>query len=221
MPRSLVLDIIETMLDVVAPTGEPVCFRPGEDAVVPEETAPAAAVAMDEDSPLDAEELELARKVKEWALKQLDAEVARVQACGQRILKLTAKNCGIVRPEGGSVFNRVEVDTEFDFDSVKQIMMSDPEACPLQEKQGFCLRFVVLSNGKPTLLILPYLYDSSVADNSLQDWEFINNKMQSSRHHVNCFADNGEEKDVPPPTKQQLAAAAAARRSKTGGRRRR
>eukprot|EP00929_Paragymnodinium_shiwhaense_P084629 TRINITY_DN45267_c0_g2_i1.p1 TRINITY_DN45267_c0_g2~~TRINITY_DN45267_c0_g2_i1.p1 ORF type:complete len:216 (-),score=75.19 TRINITY_DN45267_c0_g2_i1:248-895(-) len=215
------------MADVMA-VGEPVSHSPAEvPAAQPGAEAAAAEAAAenaaDADWQLDAEELELMKQLKAWAGELLAAEIARVEACGQRIQKLAVKNCGIVRPDSGSLINRVEVETEFDFDVVQQIMLSEPSACPLDAKKGFYLRFVVLYTGKPTLLILPYLYDAAVVGTSLQDWEFVNKNMQSSRHHVDSFVDAAEEeeKEAAPQTKQQLAAAAAARRSKPGGRRRR
>eukprot|EP00928_Gymnodinium_smaydae_P013800 TRINITY_DN15007_c0_g1_i1.p1 TRINITY_DN15007_c0_g1~~TRINITY_DN15007_c0_g1_i1.p1 ORF type:complete len:204 (+),score=50.84 TRINITY_DN15007_c0_g1_i1:57-668(+) len=143
------------------------------------------------DDVMDEEEQALASKVKEWVKGELDKEVARVEACGQKILRLAVKNCSVVRPDKNSVINRVEIDTTFDFDAVQQIMLSDAMPCPLEEKKGFSLRFVVLSTGKPIVMILPYLYDTSMAGNSLREWSLINNKLKSSRHRVD-FDDDGD-----------------------------
>ena len=49
---------------------------------------------------------------------------------------------------------------------------------------------MVLSTGKPMLMLLPYLYDTSLVGNSLTEWEFINNSLASSRHKVSaCVRD--------------------------------
>jgi hypothetical protein len=65
------------------------------------------------------------------------------------------------------------------------VLRSDAQRCPLYALQkGYALRFAVLSTGKPMLLLLPYVYDTSLLGNSLSHWEFINNTMASSRHQV-------------------------------------
>lgn len=138
---------------------------------------------------MDPEEVALARKLKDWVAQQLDLEVARVEACGQKILRLPVKNCSVLRPTPGKVINRVEVDSALDFDCVEQILLSDPVPCPLQEKKGYSMVFVVLSTGKPIVLIMPYIYDTSVADNSLQEWHLINSKLKTSHHRVSGFSE--------------------------------
>ena len=107
-----------------------------------------------------------------------------------RVLK-PFDSCAIIR-QPKDVLNRVEVDTGFNFDTVIQILLSEPQPCPPTLKEGsFALRFVVLSTGKPMLLLLPYLYDTSLLGNTLTEWEFINNKFASSRHKVEGFEDAG------------------------------
>lgn len=129
-------------------------------------------------------------EVKAWVQAQVEAEAARVVGLGQRVIKLPVKNCSIVR-QTKDVVNRVEVDTAFNFDTVTQILLSEPVQCPAHIKQGYALRFAVLSTGKPVLLLLPYVYDVSLLGNSLSHWEFINNQFVSSRHQVETFEDIG------------------------------
>ena len=122
-------------------------------------------------------------KVRDWANAQLDEEVNRVTASGAKVIKLFPKNCGVVRPEGEKhCVNRVEFSTGLDFDTVEQIMLSDDK--PVPEKPGFALRFVVLSTGKPIMLMCAYIYDTGFAGNLLQDWQLINSKLKSSRHRI-------------------------------------
>jgi hypothetical protein len=70
------------------------------------------------------------------------------------------------------------------FDSVEQIFLSDPISLPC--KANFALRHVVLSTGKPLVILLPYVYDTAIA-NSLSTWEFRNNKLEASTHQVDVF----------------------------------
>mmetsp|Transcript_89939 Transcript_89939/g.270351 ORF Transcript_89939/g.270351 Transcript_89939/m.270351 type:complete len:165 (+) Transcript_89939:248-742(+) len=121
------------------------------------------------------------------ALLQLCAPLSALAA---HVLK-PFRSCAIIR-QPKDVLNRVEVDTGFNFDTVIQILLSEPQPCPPTLKEGsFALRFVVLSTGKPMLLLLPYLYDTSLLGNTLSEWEFINNKFASSRHKVEGFEDVG------------------------------
>ena len=124
--------------------------------------------------------------VRAWANAQLDQEVARVEASGGKVIKLFPKNCGVVRPEGEKhCVNRVEFSTGMDFDSVEQIMMSEEK--PVPEKPGFSLRFVVLSTGKPLVLMFAYIYDAGMTGNLLQDWDLINAQLKSSRHRIDSL----------------------------------
>ena len=126
--------------------------------------------------------------VKAWVGEMADREVARAEALGQRTLKLTTKNCGVVHASG-AVVNRVEVDTGFNFDTVSQILLSPPVPIPRDVKDGFSLRFVVLSTGKPIVLLLPYVHETAAPANDFKRWEFINNELRSSHHEVDAAID--------------------------------
>ena len=127
------------------------------------------------------EEYEIEQELKVFVDAAVDAEVVRAEGLGQRTIRLTAKNCGVVFRDGG-VTNRVEVDTGFNFDTVQEILLSPAVAIPC--KRGYALRFVVLSTGKPVVLLLPYVYQIDVEGNTLQKWEFINKSLMSSHHTV-------------------------------------
>jgi hypothetical protein len=77
-----------------------------------------------------------------------------------------------------------ECDTAFDFDKVKQIMVSDTVVCPV--KENYMYVNVLCFTAQPLPLILPYLYFNS-GKNTLRDWLFVNNKMVESRHQVKEF----------------------------------
>ncbi|KAL1522712.1 hypothetical protein AB1Y20_017687 [Prymnesium parvum] len=137
---------------------------------------------------LSAHETDVEHELKLWVQSKVEDEVSRVVGLGQKVIKLPVKNCAVVR-QVKDVVNRLEVDTGFNFDTVVQILLSDPVPCPPEVKDGYALRFVVLSTGKPMLLLLPYLYDTSMVGNTLTEWEFINNALASSRHKVDHFED--------------------------------
>ena len=64
--------------------------------------------------------------------------------------------------------------------------LSTETAC--WKKSGYAYVNVVLFAEKPIPLILPYLYDKAgQPGNTLQDWMFINNKGECSRHHVDAL----------------------------------
>ena len=128
------------------------------------------------------EEYEIEQEVKIFVQAQVAAEVARAEGLGQKTVALTVKNCGVVYREDGGIDNRVEVDTGFNFDSVQQLLLSPSQEIPC--KPGYALRFVILSTGKPIVLLLPYCYQAGVSGNTLQHWEFINRSLTSSHHRI-------------------------------------
>ena len=76
---------------------------------------------------------EIEHELKQWVQTKVEAEISRVVGLGSRIMKLPVKNCAIVR-QTKDVINRVEVDTGFNFDTVIQILLSEPEPCPEKVK---------------------------------------------------------------------------------------
>lgn len=73
------------------------------------------------------------RAAVDWIREQFDQEVARVKGKGQMVIPVPVKNCSVVK-EGKAYINRVECATAFDFSKVKQILLSEPVACP--DKDG-------------------------------------------------------------------------------------
>jgi len=89
--------------------------------------------------------------------------------------------------EDGDVVNRIEVNTGMCFDTIKQIMISEPVSCP--HREGFLFVHVVCFTdpSKPMPLLLTYLYDGR-EENSLQDFVFINNSDQRSWHRISSYS---------------------------------
>jgi len=96
-----------------------------------------------------------------------------------------------------TIVNRMELDTSFDFEKIQQVMVS--EAQPIPERDGFKFCSVLLFTDKPVPLLVPYVFlecislDDSTGrkgekiKNPLDTWLLVNNKFQSTRHHVAAF----------------------------------
>eukprot|EP00002_Diphylleia_rotans_P025290 TRINITY_DN4997_c0_g7_i1.p1 TRINITY_DN4997_c0_g7~~TRINITY_DN4997_c0_g7_i1.p1 ORF type:complete len:145 (-),score=35.38 TRINITY_DN4997_c0_g7_i1:76-510(-) len=123
-------------------------------------------------------------ELKKWVKEQIDAEVSRIKAAGSMAIPLSVKNMSIVR-ENKKVFNRLEVETAFDFDQIIQIMVSDPVACPLKTGNSYCHVLLFKDMQKPPI-ILPYIYQPTKS-NKLNEWIIINQAMKRTILHVNSF----------------------------------
>ena len=140
-----------------------------------------------------ADEDEVEHDVLAWTRTQVQAEVDRLKQCDQACLSIPVKNMGVVH-EDGVLINRVEANTSYDFDQVKQLLLSDAVPCPC--KPGYFYRNLVLFTGSIPLL-MPYLYEESAA-NTLNEWWIVNNKLDRSHHRVEQFhnvADLREDSD--------------------------
>lgn len=106
------------------------------------------------------------------------------------------------------VINKLEVNTEFDFELITKILTSAPEPCPA--KPGFhYVHLILIAETKPLPLLLPYLYPPSPgrvrrvvpllpvtlpvyisaldrfkanALNDMSEWSFTNNDLVTVRH---------------------------------------
>lgn len=99
------------------------------------------------------------------------------------IKQIQVTNMCIVREEK-DIINRVEMDTKFDFNLIKHILISDAIKCPF--KPGFVYVNVLLFTDKPLPIIIPYLYRREKA-NKLNEWLLINADGVRVRHHVDSF----------------------------------
>ena len=78
----------------------------------------------------------------------------------------------------------------------QKIMVSDPVPCP--KKEGWAFVHVVAFSDKPIPLLIPYLYPLDICTteeglevrNRLNDWQFLNEKGQKSRHLIKTFRQN-------------------------------
>eukprot|EP00658_Telonema_sp_P-2_P054404 TRINITY_DN43286_c0_g1_i2.p1 TRINITY_DN43286_c0_g1~~TRINITY_DN43286_c0_g1_i2.p1 ORF type:complete len:165 (-),score=62.12 TRINITY_DN43286_c0_g1_i2:293-787(-) len=155
--------------------GSEMCIRDRASAAPPE----AEDLAEDEEPSIDDVAVEFMRSA-------MQAEEMRLQEMGQRVLPLWIKNCSVCTIEGEDcLYNRVEVDTKFDFKKVTQIMVAPPQEIPEKAGYLYCNVVLLIDQSKPPLL-MPYLYEQR-EENLLQHWYFINSSMASALHHVEQF----------------------------------
>jgi len=117
--------------------------------------------------------------VSQWMKQQVQAEVVRIRSLNANAIPVPIKNVGIVRKSKGFL-NRLEVNTSFDFDKVKRLMISEPIAAP---KAGYSYVHVLCFTDQAVPLILPYLYHTNPT-NDLKHWLFQNNQFQRSQHCI-------------------------------------
>ncbi|KAF0694575.1 Aste57867_14563 [Aphanomyces stellatus] len=154
-----------------------------DEGVVAEEVLTDANLANENE--LDEDE----QRVAAWIKKQHEKELARLQSAGAKAIPLKVKNMAIVREDDGVVLNRVEVDTSFSMDKIEQILVAEETTRVPSKKDYVYVNVLLLPKGpKPTAapvaLVMPYVYDTTVSGNTLNQWVFINNKMERSHHAI-------------------------------------
>ncbi|KAF2069321.1 hypothetical protein CYY_009358 [Polysphondylium violaceum] len=126
------------------------------------------------------------KDVLKWVKDQLNKEKKRITSMGSKSIAVDVKNTGIVKEEEPvRIINRLELNTNFNFDRVGQILISDSVEVPM--KKGFRYINVLLFSNNPVPLIVPYVYQES-PENTLTEWLFINNQFARSRHTIKEFS---------------------------------
>jgi len=121
-----------------------------------------------------------------WMKQVLDAEVSRLNSQGQRPIPLPVKNFGIITEHAQSrkkktvIINRVEFGTAFNFLKVQQMLLKPSLPCPA--KPNYLCNIIILLTDQPLPLIFAYLYQRN-ANNLLEDWRFVNSKLEECNHH--------------------------------------
>ncbi len=135
--------------------------------------------------------------LSDWLKEQVEAERMRLASHGVRALVLPVKNCALVvnmqtQPKKPIAINRIEVDTGFQFDKIKQVLVSPPIHCP--HDRTLTYRNICLYTDKPVPILLAYLYPThhqtahaTPVTNRLVEWLFINNNGQRARMQVDRF----------------------------------
>jgi hypothetical protein len=133
---------------------------------------------------------EAEENVASWIVVQSAAEVKRLKQNGvERVLPI-ACSAFCTQDSGVHVTNQIELITSYDFDNVCQILVSEPQPCPV--KEHFEHVHVVLQTDTQPLatlcLLVPYLYDTrNCKRNTLKNWVFINSAGKQSRHRIDQF----------------------------------
>ena len=124
-------------------------------------------------------------QVIEWLAQKTETERARLVAQGLSPIPMTASNMGLLKGECGSITNRIEFKTNFNFKKVKQILVSDPVKCPC--KRGYLHVYLVLATDNLKYpLLLSYLYESD-AGNLLNEWLLINGQQHRVHHSIDDY----------------------------------
>ena len=96
-------------------------------------------------------------------------------------LVIRVKNCGISKKDE-CIYNRIECNTNYDFNNITQIMISPPIKYPHKE-EFFYSNLILLTKNTKVPLIVPYLYQE-MPENSLENWLFINEKGERFLHKM-------------------------------------
>ncbi|KAJ1624801.1 hypothetical protein T492DRAFT_1044540 [Pavlovales sp. CCMP2436] len=135
---------------------------------------------------------EVEADVGRWLAGQTAVEAERLKRSGiERILTLSCSGF-CTEDTGAHVWNRMEVLTAFDFDKVRQVLLSPPQPCPLPLKERFSFVHVVLQVEGRELsslcMLMPYLYLAENKRNTLKNWTLVNSTGKESRHRVDSYS---------------------------------
>ena len=141
-------------------------------------------------------EQEKAAAIVQWMNEQVRQEAADITARGCRALPMEVQKIVVEREkadvgetEDGEaemiVTNVLSIDTNFDFDRIQQIVVSDPPVvCPISPD----LHYVNIGclTEKPLPLMLPFVFRPDSA-NHMDRWCFINATGKRSVHAIQHF----------------------------------
>lgn len=142
-------------------------------------------------------------EVAQWLKEEVETERKRLEEAGAKTVVLSVLNTGLVvedvalasagrarrKGSGKAIRNRLSVDTSFDFDKVRQLMVSPPKPCP--HKAGFLyVNVIMVVSDKAPPLLAGYLYDSKYPGvNDLSRFRFVNKNNKTSDHDVEGYED--------------------------------
>ncbi|KAJ3019144.1 hypothetical protein HKX48_002335 [Thoreauomyces humboldtii] len=137
----------------------------------------------------DDENLEVDILAKDWLAEKAEKEAVRLRGLGVKPLVLKVKNYGVLREVDHVrpiLINRVEIETGFDLNRIRQVLVAESEEYP--HKEGFRAANVLLFTENMTLpILIPYIYPAS--GNDLKEWLLINARGLRSRQSIGEFHD--------------------------------
>ncbi|EFC49863.1 predicted protein [Naegleria gruberi] len=153
------------------------------------------------------------KSIAEFMIKQATLEQQRLKQNGVDVKLLKVKNVAIIRDETPTttpntqqqpsqnknknkkkptrnVINRVEVNTDLDFDIFPQILLSAPVKCIPKPSLNY-VNVILIGHGDLTdpAYLCPYTYPADDKENKLQHWAFINNSLKRTDLDIDAFQD--------------------------------
>jgi len=142
----------------------------------------------------DGNEIDIEAFLMQWFHSLVSKEVKRLKEQNINAIPVPVKGMDTI-PAGHVVLNRLEIDTNYDFTKITQIMVSDPIPCPFLPAYQY-VHVLLFVNEKTPPIILPFFHQQQ-KNNQLTDWLFINAKGEQAQHIVKNFykIENGEKDD--------------------------
>jgi hypothetical protein len=138
---------------------------------------------------------DLSPSAKTWLQARAEEESQRIQSHGTKCLILPINNFtttlthdtsdgGVVKK--AYVLNRIEIQTQLDFDRVIELMVGESIGYPYQE--GWAYVNIILFTDAPLPMLVPYIYNQEgQVQNDLSHWEFVNAQGMVSRQLIPAF----------------------------------
>jgi len=132
----------------------------------------------------DGNEIDIEAFLMQWFHSLVSKEVKRLKEQDINAIPVPVKGMDTI-PAGHVVLNRLEIDTNYDFTKITQIMVSDPIPCPFLPAYQY-VHVLLFVNEKMPPIILPFFHQQQ-KNNQLTDWLFINAKGEQAQHIVKNF----------------------------------
>lgn len=125
------------------------------------------------------------KNLKAYLQKLVDEEITKYINFGCKdVSGMIPKNMSLIRQADGTIYNKIELPSSIDFETVKKFYISEKQEIASEfKKVGENYVFVLLEflNGKKLeYLVFPFIYNFSRKNkNQLRFWEFCNEKLVS------------------------------------------
>ena len=171
---------------------------PAAQVVAVDENNEHVTVELDADT---ASAYQAASSLLQWMNDQVSQEAARITARGCRALPLEVQRISVERrhieaaseaaemegKQDGAleITNVITVDTNFDFDLIKQIVISE-DPLPCGPRPDLAYLNVGCLTDKPLPLLMPFVFKQE-PENRLDRWCFVNASGRRSLHVIDSF----------------------------------
>jgi len=154
--------------------------------------------------------------LKSWSAEKLQQALDKIQQSKGNPLCLQVKTFALTMKDN-KIYNKVELDSDFDFKTIEEILISLEEENPLR-KNLYYTTVVLFGHDKKLPMIFPYCFYHNIEkktdelnllaldkkqrkklkkkikkneeenENNLTHWVFINNKSEEAFHSINSFS---------------------------------